>query len=336
VIRNFLKWAYVNWEVSWVLLGGDLSIVPIRMAASGKLGMVDCLSTESLIGNVSFWTGTYLKMHVAGFGDRWGYLDWPLILVNPASGKLIPNDPDGTSDTIRPGWYYTTDNSYTIRSPASTEFIRVNGPEELIHAKLQFLYRWNQIPTDLYYSSLSGPHYNVLQFHDWDLVDNGVYGQHTDNVDMDGVNYASSIHVGRAPVESVAEAEVFVNKVIAYEQFRSPDGRSLDLDWPRRLTLVSINWNPWLGIKRVYITPPGDNSYYHNNLDPYTLIQLAYPMSYLNWNLFAAITETDVRILPYNAEAAAAGTMEVVVTAFDYLPYFGKITVEEAFAYKYA
>jgi hypothetical protein len=37
VIRNFLKWAYKRWGVSWVLLGGDTDIIPVRIVAGAKV-----------------------------------------------------------------------------------------------------------------------------------------------------------------------------------------------------------------------------------------------------------------------------------------------------------
>jgi len=59
---------------------------------------------------------------------------------------------------------------------------------------------WNMLPTDLYYASLQGPSYGIAGRHDWDLLDNGIYGQHTDSADFDGVEYETDVSVGRAPV----------------------------------------------------------------------------------------------------------------------------------------
>lgn len=62
----------------------------------------------------------------------------------------------------------------------------------------------NKIRADLYYSDLDGT---------WN--DNGVgyYGEVTDNVDM-----YPDVFVGRAPAENVAEAVIFVDKVLTYEK----------------------------------------------------------------------------------------------------------------------
>lgn len=306
VLRNFLKWAYSHWNISWVLLGGDVSIVPVRIVATGCRGHIPVETTDPPNDNRSYWTGTYLKMHVVNPGEWWPG-DWPLILVNPASGALIPHDPAGTSTDADPGWYYTTDNTYATRTAGPTQFVRVNGPAALLNTTLQWLYRWNRIPTDLYYSSLVGANYNVSGFHDWDLIDNELYGQHTDGADMDGVNYATDVGLGRAPVASVAEADAFVNKVIAYEQFRRPNGTSLNRNWPRRLTMVSSNWGRNILIRPTVTTPPGNNQYYHNATDPYSIIKLENVFSDIAWHLFAVVSETDIRTLLYDPEAANTG-----------------------------
>jgi hypothetical protein len=102
-IRNFIKYAYQNWQTQWVLLGGDVEAVPQR----GAYGLVG--STED-----------------------------------------------------------------------------------------------KSIPCDLYYSDLDGT---------WDADGDHIYGETTD-----GVNLYPDVYVGRAPVNTAAEATNFVNKVLTYEQ----------------------------------------------------------------------------------------------------------------------
>jgi hypothetical protein len=63
-------------------------------------------------------------------------------------------------------------------------------------------------PADMYYGHLDGSHNS-----DGDSR----YGETNDNVD-----FYADVAVGRAPVETVAEAEAFVNKVITYEQADKP------------------------------------------------------------------------------------------------------------------
>lgn len=302
VLRNFLKWAYSHWGISWVLLGGDVCIIPVRVVTGELEGSVPLGTNNPPDENRSYWTGAYLKMHVVDLVELWP--NWPLILVNPALGTRIPYDPTGTSSAVNPGWYYTTNNTYETQTAGPTDFVRVNGPASLLNTNLQWLYRWNQIPTDLYYSSLIGSCYDVPGRHDWDLNDNGLYAQHGAGVLLDGVHFTADIGVGRAPVTSVAEAGDFVNKVIAYEQFRRPDSTALNLNWPRRLTVVSSNWGRRISIWRTDATPPGDNMYYHDAADPYSLIKLRDPFEDIVWHLFTVLTETEIGLLPYDREAA--------------------------------
>ncbi len=72
----------------------------------------------------------------------------------------------------------------------------------------------NRIRCDLYYGDLDGT---------WNA--NGVkpYGEVADSVDM-----YPDVFVGRAPAENIAEAQVFVNKVITYEK-NPPAGYALDM-----------------------------------------------------------------------------------------------------------
>jgi hypothetical protein len=64
------------------------------------------------------------------------------------------------------------------------------------------------IPCDLYFSDLDGT---------WDANENHVYGETLDNVDM-----LPEVYVGRAPVSSPAEAQLFVNKTMTYGSNGSP------------------------------------------------------------------------------------------------------------------
>ena len=60
------------------------------------------------------------------------------------------------------------------------------------------------IPSDLYFSDLDG---------DWNADGDNVYGEYADDVDL-----YSDVFVGRAPVRTVDQVEIFVNKVLRYEK----------------------------------------------------------------------------------------------------------------------
>ena len=304
VIRKFLKMAQADWGVAWVLLGGDTGIVPIRRVASDALGGVSRQATNPPPENSSFWTGSYLRIHATSLGDWWSAATTNL-LVRIDNGLLIPYDTAGTSNSATRGWYFTTDDSYGTRSAAATNFVRVNGPAGEVNADLQFLYEWNTIPTDLYYSSLVGLQYNQPGRHDWDLLDNGVYGQHGGS-NLDGINFTPTVSLGRASVHTAAQADAFVDKVIAYEKFERPDGTRLDSDWTGRVVLASSNWGGRIWIGSSGDNPPGDNLYNHPSGQNHSLIKLKDTPDW-NWSLLAYIAEGDVRLLPYRTDAAAAG-----------------------------
>lgn len=76
-------------------------------------------------------------------------------------------------------------------SYAMTSNANIRTDEDSIHA-------------DLYYSDLEGT---------WDENENGVFGELQDNIDL-----YPDVFVGRAPVNNVSEATIFVNKTIQYEQ----------------------------------------------------------------------------------------------------------------------
>ena len=306
VLRSFLKWAYNQWNISWVLLGGDLNVIPTRLVAGAKRGYISVDTVNPPDDNKSFWTGAELHMHVVNPGEWWPG-SWPHQLVNPTDGTLIPLDTAGTSNATNPGWFYTTDNTYNVPSNTRTQFVVVRGPAALVNTKLQWLYQWNILPTDMYYSSLLGPNYSISGLHDWDMLDNGLYGQHTNGDNFDGVSFSVDIGVGRAPVGTLAEAEVFVDKVIAYEQLREPDGTPLNLNWARRMTFVSTNFGGRIGINSTVTSPPTDNKYHHGAGDAHTLIKLKDVFTELKWRLFVQVTDTDVREIPYTPEAEVTG-----------------------------
>jgi len=304
VIRQFLKMAQSDWGVAWVLLGGDTEIVPIRRVATDALGGVSRQGVNPPPDNTSCWAGDHLRIHAVDLGVWWQAATTNL-LVRLDNGLLIPYDGAGTSSATARGWYFTADDGYAMRSASPTPFVRVNGPPGEVDADLQFLYEWNTIPTDLYYSSLVGSQYNQPGRHDWDLLDNGVYGQHGGS-NLDGVHFTPAVSLGRASVQTAAQADAFVDKVIAYEKFQRPDGTPLDTDWPRRIVLVSENWGGRLWLSHTLTDPPPENTYFHPAGQGHSLIRLKDTPDW-NWSLLAYLAEEDVRLIPYRLDAATAG-----------------------------
>ena len=83
--------------------------------------------------------------------------------------------------------------------------------------------REDSLPCDLYFSDLDG---------DWDANGNSVFGEVEDNVDL-----YPDVFVGRAPVNSISEAEIFVDNIAAYEDCTHDDF------YKRVLFLAEILWN---------------------------------------------------------------------------------------------
>ena len=89
VIRRFLKDKYESWGVAWVLLGGDVSVIPPRLAAGGREGHMEVGTDDPPPDNKSFWNGSFLEMHVVTPGTWWPG-SWQPILVNPGTGQADP------------------------------------------------------------------------------------------------------------------------------------------------------------------------------------------------------------------------------------------------------
>ena len=330
VIRRFLQWAYVEWGIAWVLLGGTVDIVPTRLVASPVGALMPVQAQDPPPKNASYWTGSILKMNVEDDDDGWGWgwqgLSPETPLVRPDTGTLIPYDATGSASASSPGWSFSTDESYTTRSTTPTKYVVVYGPESLVNGTLQWLYFFgNMIPTDLYYASLTGPKYGLAGHHDWDLNGNGIYGQHTvaedDSADLDGVSFHTDVSVGRAPVSDPTTASTFVRKVLTYERLRTADGIALDRTWPSRTVLASTNWGGRMWFWR--------GAYYHGDGQPSSLIELADAPTDLLWRLFAFVTETDIRLLPFDMSAGISGRgWYYAVGATDMTPSFTPISIE--------
>jgi hypothetical protein len=314
IIRNFLKWAHQEWGVAWVLLGGDVSIVPVRIVAGGAEGGITVDTTDPPDKAKSYWTGSFLKVHAAEAGD-WFPGSEPLQLVRPDTGELIPYDDTTTGS---PSWYYCTDDTYSTVSATQTDFVRVNGPASTVNANVQFLYEWNTIPTDLYYADLAGANYSApsdtdLRFsyfpglrrrHDWDFNGNGIYGQHDWSNEFDGVDYQPDVSLGRAPVRDATEAATFVDKVLAYEQL-SVGPRMHLIDWPARTVFVSSNWGGRSWAWSTGAASPGDDQYHSDGSR--ALIHWRDVHSSLSGKLFAFVDEDNLVELPYNTAASTPG-----------------------------
>lgn len=123
-------------------------------------------------------------------------------------------------------WIYANysgeDNAARIRNylktlpDSSTEYVLLGGDTQVIPCRFAYAMvcsagiwpgREDTMPADLYFGDLDN---------NWDLDGDGSYGEVEDSV-----NLYPDLHVGRAPVFSIQEAQNFVDKVLTYE--KNPD-----------------------------------------------------------------------------------------------------------------
>ncbi|UCG93198.1 MAG: T9SS type A sorting domain-containing protein [candidate division WOR-3 bacterium] len=119
--------------------------------------------------------------------------------------------------------YSGEDDAATIRNyiktlaDSSTHYVLLAGDIDVVPHRLAYAMcceygghvREDSLPCDLYYADLQGT---------WDLNNNGVYGEVEDSIDL-----YPDLFVGRAPVNTVAEAQKFVEKVLIYERYTAVD-----------------------------------------------------------------------------------------------------------------
>jgi hypothetical protein len=94
-----------------------------------------------------------------------------------------------------------------------TAYCLLGGDIAVVPRRLLYVYPGDVtdyfVAADMYFGCLDG---------DFDADDDHIYGEPADKVD-----WLQEVYIGRAPVETVTEAETFVDKVIAYEQAAKPE-----------------------------------------------------------------------------------------------------------------
>ena len=251
VIRNFLKMAKRDWDTLYVLLGGDVGVVPMRyLAGSGTYRSFGC-------GRHSDNPPPVGRCHVVP--------DKSVVKLRPNftpsameplstlhGGQRIPFDRDAGPGRL--GWYFTgeadlssKDEGFARSAPGATSrFVIVEGPQGVIDDDYYWVRDPNAIPSDFYYASLIGPGYSRPGKHDFDTNNNGIYGQSHwmggSEVSLDQVDFWPDVWVGRAPADTGAEAAGFVDKVIAYERLRTADGQAIDRNRLKRVLYASDWW----------------------------------------------------------------------------------------------
>jgi hypothetical protein len=118
-----------------------------------------------------------------------------------------------------------------------TTYVLLGGDTEVVPIRFAWsdYYGGWEIPTDLYYSDIDG---------NWNGDGDGLFGEGYGGASDPGdtLDLHPDLFVGRAPVRSVAEAEVFVEKALTYEKAPDPifAGRNLFM----AEVLFPYDWEP--------------------------------------------------------------------------------------------
>lgn len=170
-----------------------------------------------------------------------------VVTVSSIEANYSGND---TQEEIRNFIKYaiTTWNTEWILLGGDTDVVQHRGAYGNVSGEAALGDYWvdYNIPTDLYYSDLDG---------NWNADGDSIYGEVADYV-----NLYPDVFVGRAPVNTIAEAQTFVNKTLQYEK-NPPIDYELDM-----LFLAEKLWDDpvtWGGaakniIDTVYIPPKYD------------------------------------------------------------------------------
>ncbi|MBE0432881.1 hypothetical protein IBX73_05365 [candidate division WOR-3 bacterium] len=133
--------------------------------------------------------------------------------------------------------YAGEDNAARIRNYIKTlpdsniQYVLLAGDTAIIPCRFAYAmtcsaFIWNRedsLPCDLYYADLQG---------DWNFDGDGLYGEIEDSIDL-----YPDLYVGRAPINSIVQAQNFVSKILTYE--KNPPHDYLD----NALLLAEILWN---------------------------------------------------------------------------------------------
>jgi hypothetical protein len=174
-------------------------------------------------------------------------LDGDLVIIHegPHAGMVIPYNTAASSTTL--GWRFVTDLLTTpgAISTNTTQVIEICGPAEHHGNGFQLKTNENYIPADLYYSDIDTAEYTTSTLHDWDADGNGVYGE-TFGGNLDAIADCADVYLGRAPLKTPAEADIFIDKVLRYERYVCLDAYGIESlippDFAVSVLLGAQNW----------------------------------------------------------------------------------------------
>ncbi len=144
--------------------------------------------------------------------------------------------------------YSTVDLQQDIRAffhdcvEEGAEFALIYGDDSIVETRMVYVNgsTYNELPSDLYFKDLNDTAPGADQ---WDSNGNGIWGESSDNIQWD-----PDLWVGRAPITSTSEADIFNEKVFIYEgaQSNMPGGSDYFDTGPRELRIgysTGILWS---------------------------------------------------------------------------------------------
>jgi len=319
VIRNFCKFAEASWHTTYVLIGGDTHVVPMR-----KLAGCGRYKTFGLGRHADNPPPEY-KCHVTAASSaaklRPGFTPQSGDPLSTYHGAVrIPFDREAGPGML--GWYYTSEQDFSSKSTGFTRlaagstsrFVIVEGPVSVIDDDYYWLRSVNSIPSDFYYASVDGSGYSVPGKHDFDDNHNGLYGQyHYNDVSdsqqwLDPVNQWSALWVGRASADSVDQASAFVDKVIAYETLEA-DGAPLDSNYLGKIIYAADWWGREVHSRQADTSqPPDEGKFTHATNATTAKLQLKFDLTLESGQpvrrLIARHADFDI-VVPFSTSASA-------------------------------
>jgi Peptidase family C25 len=280
IIRAFVLYAHDAWKTQFVLLGGDINIVPTRQVSAvdgphippNKVNVIPGTNVPGMPqGTTPFIAQLSADTSIVGSLDE---ADTPIdaswSLVALSSGTVYR---PGTGNPSFNSWYFAQPNfaannapgvSPTAGNAAATPLnVVVYGGPELATENIGFAWLWPGATseTDHYYSDMTRAPDGR---HDFDANGNMVLGQFVpqQSGSPDNVQSQGSVHVGRAPVTSGEDARNFVDKVMCYEtqqKIRAP----LDLADLATLTLAGEEAKNFAGQVMSFETRQGNGAKYN-------------------------------------------------------------------------
>jgi hypothetical protein len=138
--------------------------------------------------------------------------DWKTVKGIPAVVRTI--------EWIEQNYWTGADQGESIRNfikeayeKWGVDYVLLGGDTDVITARFAYttFYTGDFIPTDMYYSCLDG---------DWNADGDSLWGEafHSLSDPGDDADLWAEVYVGRIPASTVSEAEVLVDKTLAYEQ----------------------------------------------------------------------------------------------------------------------